>query len=116
VYRFRGATIEGQLLASNAELSHDFPPAPTFTPSGGQVVDARSTVVEWRAPDAEKVEVIIEQDELEHILDVTLSGSTRRLRVPPQFLTPGKEYKIEILSIGEDGNRIITESTFRTAP
>lgn len=115
-YRFRGRTVEGDQLASNATLSHDFPPAPTFTPSDGEVVDPRNTVVEWSAPEAEKVEIIIEQDELEHVLDVTLSGSSRRLRVPAQFLRPGLEYKIEVLSTGENGNRIISESTFRTAP
>jgi hypothetical protein len=113
-YRFRGRTVDGEALASVATLSHDFPPAPTFSPSGGEVVDHRNTVVEWSAPGAEKVEVIIEQDELEHVLDVTLSGSTKRLRVPPQFLKAGMEYKIEVLSTGENGNRIITESTFRT--
>ena len=115
-YRFRGRTVEDEQLASSATLSHDFPPAPTFSPSDGEVVDPRNTVVEWTAPEAEQVEIIIEQDELEHVLDVILSGSTRRLRVPAQFLQPGLEYKIEILSIGENGNRIITESTFRTAP
>lgn len=115
-YRFRGRTVEDDQLASNATLSHDFPPAPTFSPSDGEVVDPRNTVVEWSAPEAEKVEIIIEQDELEHVLDVILSGSSRRLRVPAQFLRPGLEYKIEVLSTGENGNRIISESTFRTAP
>jgi hypothetical protein len=114
-YRFRGRSVEGERLASNAILSHDFPPAPTFSPSGGEVVDPRQTVVEWNAPGAEQVELIIEQDELGHVLDVTLSGSSERLRVPRQFLTPGMEYKIEILSISENGNRTIAESTFRTA-
>lgn len=115
-YRFRGRTVEGDHLASAATLSHDFPAAPTFSPSDGEVVDARNTVVEWSAPGAEQVEIIIEQDELEHVLDVTLSGDTDRLRVPGQFLKPGREYKIEVLSTGENGNRIISESTFRTAP
>ena len=115
-YRFRGRTVEGDYLASAATLSHDFPAAPTFSPSDGEVVDARNTVVEWSAPGAEQVEIIIEQDELEHVLDVTLSGDTDRLRVPAQFLKPGREYKIEVLSTGENGNRIISESTFRTAP
>jgi hypothetical protein len=113
-YRFRGRSVEGDQLASNVILSHDFPPAPTFSPSGGEVVDPRQTVVEWNTPGAEQVELIIEQDELGHVLDITLSASTKRLRVPPQFLTPGMEYKIEVLSISENGNRIIAESTFRT--
>ena len=79
-YRFRGRSVEGDQLASNVILSHDFPPAPTFSPSGGEVVDPKNTVVEWNAPGAEQVELIIEQDELGHVLDITLSGSTRRLR------------------------------------
>lgn len=115
-YRFRGQTVGGDHLTSSATLSHDFPAAPTFTPADGEVVDPHSAVVEWNAPGAEKVEIIIEQDELEDVLDVTLSGDARRLRVPPQFLTPGMVYKIEVLSTGENGNRIISESTFRTAP
>jgi hypothetical protein len=113
-YRFRGRSVEGDQLASNAILSHNFPAAPTFSPSDGEVVDPRRTVVEWNAPGAEQVELIIEQEELGHVLDITLSGSSKRLRVPPQFLTPGTEYKIEILSISENGNRTIAESTFRT--
>jgi hypothetical protein len=114
-YRFRGRTVEGDQLASNATLSHQFNTPPTFTPSDGEVVDSKNTVVEWNAPGAEQVEVIIEQDEREDVLDITLSGDVRRLRVPAQFLVPGLEYKIEILSIGENGNRVITESTFETA-
>jgi hypothetical protein len=114
-YRFRGRTVEGDQLASNATLSHEFNTPPTFSPSEGEVVDPKNTVVEWNAPGAEQVEVIIEQDEREDVLDITLSGAVRRLRVPAQFLVPGLEYKIEILSIGENGNRVITESTFETA-
>ena len=114
-YRFRGRTVEDEQLASNATLSHEFNTPPTFSPSDGEVVDPKNTVVEWNAPGAEQVEVIIEQDEREDVLDITLSGDVRRLRVPAQFLVPGLEYKIEILSIGENGNRVITESTFETA-
>ncbi len=113
-YRFRGRTVEGTQLASNVVLSQDLLPAPTFSPSEGEVVDPKATVVEWNTPGAERVELIIEQDELGHVLDVTVSASTKRLRVPPQFLTPGTEYKIEILSIAANGNRTIAESTFRT--
>ena len=114
-YRFRGRTVDGEQLASNATLSHDFNTPPTFSPSDGEVVDPKNTVVEWNAPGAEQVEVIIEQDEREDVLDITLSGSVRRLRVPAQFLVGGLEYKIEILSVGENGNRVISESTFETA-
>jgi hypothetical protein len=114
-YRFRGRTVEGDQLASNATLSHEFNPPPTFSPSDGEVVDPKNTIVEWNAPGAEQVEVIIEQDERGDVLDITMSGDVRRLRVPAQFLVPGLEYKLEILSIGENGNRVISESTFETA-
>jgi hypothetical protein len=113
-YTFRGQTVEGGTLVSRAMLSHRLLPAPSISPRNGQVVDPRNTVVRWNAPGAERVEIIIEQDDLGHIFDVIVSGSTTRLTVPPQFLRPGKEYKIEILSIAENGNRTIAESTFRT--
>jgi hypothetical protein len=114
-YTFRGETVEGAALVSEVSVSQRMLPAPTFTPRDGQVVDKTNTVVKWDAPDAEQVEIIIEQDELEHVLDVTLSGSSTRLTVPPQFLRRGHEYKIEVLAIAENGNRTIAESTFRTA-
>jgi hypothetical protein len=113
-YWFRGRTAEGRLLASNAVLSHDLLPAPTMSPSGA-VVRVRDAVVEWNAPGAGLVEIIINHPELGHTFDVTLPASARRLKVPPQFLTPGQEYKIEILAISENGNRTIVESTFRTS-
>ena len=112
-YRFRGRTVDGQHLASDVVLSHELPSAPTFTPADGAEVERGSTVVEWSAPGAETVEIIIESDALEHTLDVVLSAHTHRLKVPPQFLTPGEEYKIEVLAIAENGNRTLAESEFR---
>jgi hypothetical protein len=113
-YVLRGETVEGGTLVSRARLSHDFAPAPTFTPRNGQLVDRRSTVVKWNAPRSEAVEVIIEQEDMGEVFDVTVTGLIDRLTVPPQFLRPGREYKIEVLSIAENGNRTIAESTFRT--
>jgi hypothetical protein len=113
-YKFWGRGVEGEPLAGTATLSHDFLPAPTLSPSNGEVVDPTNTVARWNAPGAEQVELIIAQDELGHQLDVILSGSTDRLRIPAQFLRPGREYKIEILAISENGNRTLVESTFRT--
>lgn len=115
-YTFRGETVEGQNLVSEVSLSQRMLEAPSFTPRNGQLVDKENTVVRWNAPGAEEVEVILEQDELGHVLDVTISASTTSLTVPRQFLRRGREYKIEILAIGENGNRTIAESTFRTRP
>jgi hypothetical protein len=113
-YIFRGETVEGVSLVSEVSLSQRMLAAPTFTPRNGQLVDKLNTVVRWDAPGAEMVEVIIEQDELGHVLDVTVSATTTTLRIPPQFLRRNQEYKIEILAIAENGNRTIAESTFRT--
>ena len=113
-YIFRGETVEGAQLESEVNVSQRMLPVPSFSPKNGQLVDKDRTVVQWETPGAEMVEVIIEQDELGHVLDVTLSSSTTRLLVPPQFLRRGREYKLEILSIAETGNRTIAESTFRT--
>jgi hypothetical protein len=113
-YTFRGETVEGENLMSRVHVSQHMLPAPSMTPRNGQLVDRENTVVRWEAPGAEMVEVIIEQDELGHVFDVTVSSSTTRLTVPRQFLRPGREYKIEVLSIAENGNRTIAESTFRT--
>jgi hypothetical protein len=113
-YTFRGETVEGTSLVSRVNVSQRMNPAPSITPRNGQLVDHRNVVARWEAPGADMVEVIIEQDELGHVFDVTVSASTTRLTIPPQFLRPGREYKIEILSIAENGNRTIAESTFRT--
>ena len=116
-YAFRGKTVDGDALASTATLSHDFLPAPTISPSGGQVVDPSNVVVTWSAPGAQRVEIIIENLRLGANFDVTVPGSTTtRLNVPPQFLARGEEYKIEILAIGENRNRTLVESTFATKP
>lgn len=115
-YAFSGRTVDGVTLASTATLSHDFLPAPTISPSNGQVVDPSNVVVTWTAAGAKRVEIIIENADLGHLFDVTVSGSTTRLNVPPQFLTRGVAYKIEILAIAESGNRTLVESTFATRP
>ncbi len=115
-YEFRGKTVEGPRLASTAELSHDFLPAPTFTPSDGEEVDPNNTVVTWNAPGAEQVEVIIESDDTDDVLDVIVSSAVGSLNIPPQFLQPDTEYKIEILAIADNGNKTIAESDFVTMP
>jgi hypothetical protein len=49
---------------STDALSHDFLAPPALSPSGGQVVDPGATVVSWNAPGAERIEIIIEQEDL----------------------------------------------------
>jgi hypothetical protein len=113
-YTFHGVTLDGTSLVTQVDVSKNMPPAPSFTPRNGQLVDKSNTVVKWDPTGTKQVEVIIEQDELGHSFDVLLSGTTTRLTVPPQFLRSGREYKIELQAVTESGNRTIAESTFRT--
>jgi hypothetical protein len=115
-YFFAGRTVGGAVLFGRSALSHDFLPPSTFSPSDGDVVDPDDTVVAWSAPNAELVEVIIESDEVEGVFDVVVPAGTGSLDVPPQFLEAGTTYKIEVLSIAENGNKTIAESTFVTMP
>jgi hypothetical protein len=50
------------------------------------------------------------------VFEAIVSGSVTSLNVPPQFLEPDMEYKIELLAYAENGNRTIVESTFVTMP
>jgi hypothetical protein len=113
-YTFHGRTLDGTTLVTQVDVSQHMPPAPSFTPRNGQLVDKSNVVVRWDRTGTKQVEVIIEQDDLGHSLDVLLSGTTTRLTIPPQFLRPGREYKIELQAVTDNGNRTIAESTFRT--
>lgn len=116
VYEFRGRTVGGEDLLGMAMLSQELLGPPDFSPSDGEEVDPQNTVVTWDAPDAEEVEIIIENEDTGAVLDVIVPGAVQSLTVPPEFLEPDSEYKIEILAIAENGNKTIAESTFVTAP
>jgi hypothetical protein len=117
-YKFEGETIDGKELQGTARLAHEIPPAPVFSPSDGAVVDRNNTVITWeRIPGVRRYQVIVEQEDLGVMLTVDLRGAANTsLLVPPTFLRPDTEYKAEVLAILANGNRTITESTFRTLP
>ncbi|MGH7476963.1 MAG: hypothetical protein ACRELD_11780 [Longimicrobiales bacterium] len=114
-YSFTGRTVERGLLVGTAELSHDLPPAPDFTPDDGDVVDADNTVIEWRRiAGVQGYEVIVENQESELTLSALLGPDATRLTVPAEFMERDTEYKAEVLAIAENGNKTITEHVFRT--
>ncbi|MDX1547224.1 MAG: hypothetical protein R3247_09565 [Rhodothermales bacterium] len=114
-YAFRGRTVGGDRLVGEGTLSHDLPTPPTFTPCDDDDVDPEDAEIEWSAPGAELVEIIVEEEDGDSVLDVIVPASTTSLDVPEQFLQPGTEYKIEILSIAANGNKTITECPIETA-
>jgi hypothetical protein len=116
-YTFRGITTERMRLVGSADLSHDLPPAPEFTPSEGETVDPDDVVVEWEMiPGMDRFQVIVESDANGLVLEVSVSATTTSLQVPRTFLESNTAYKVEVLAISPNGNRTITEGTFITGP
>ena len=67
----------------------------------------------------ELYEVILETENNEAIkIRVALEGDVANpsVTVPPQFLKPGTEYKLEVIVQAEGGNRTIAETSWTTAP
>ena len=126
-YLFTGKVKGGGKLASTADFSHDIPAGPEIVqpgPGGHACVHDVTipAVISWHAVtetiDGEPIEiagyeVIVENDE---VFDIHLPAQATRVTVPAEFLTPGTDYKYEVLAIGENGNQTITEGCFSTAP
>jgi hypothetical protein len=117
-YRFDGTTVDGKAIRGTAQLSHDLPPAATLRPEDGAVVDPHDTVVSWSHPDPGSLqgyEVIVEREDEERKMSVELGPDATSMRVPAEFMAPGAEYKAEILALGSNGNKTITERSFETS-
>ncbi|MCG8607858.1 hypothetical protein MJD09_23090 [bacterium] len=59
--------------------------------------------------------VTIEQEELDLNISAKLPGTTTTFAVPEGFLLPGKEYRMAIGTVTENGNTSYIEATFTTA-
>jgi hypothetical protein len=112
-----GRTVEGERLKSTAELSHDLPAPPVIlVPSApGAELDPDNAVVRWEAiPGIESLEIIVENEEAGDEMLVPLSAGATSLHIPEEFLDPDTEYKVEVIAIGENGNKTISERVFVT--
>jgi len=116
-YEFEGETVEGDELEGEARLSNKLPPAPNIlVPSfPGEELDRANTVVEWEViPGIAGFEVIVENEDVGAEMNVPLPATATRLHVPEEFLDPGTQYRVEVLAIGENGNKTIAEREFVT--
>lgn len=114
-YDFFGTLVDGGGLHSTANLSHDIPAAPSFTPSQGELVDPENAEIAWASvAGVETYQVIVESDENPRVFTIDLSASTLSVEIPESFLESGIEYKVEVLAIAPSGNRTISEGTFVT--
>ena len=119
VYTFAGSTVSGEKLAAKVTLSHSLPPTASFVRPSPKDLDipVKGLQLKWGAPKGLASCIVI----LEHektgakVLNVTLPGAATTLAVPDGLLVPGTEYKLEIGTVGRDGNRSFVETTFKTA-
>ncbi len=117
VYGFSGKTVDGERLTGTATLSHNLPPAPVFSPSNGELVDAKNLVITWKAIGGlASFQVIVVDEALGREIVADVAPSVTSFQVPATFLRPNAQYKAEVLSVATTGNKTITEGTFQTKP
>jgi len=115
-YKIRMHTMPGEQFGGKAVLSHDFLPAPIFSPSAGELVEPKDDlIISWDPVDgAQAYSIEIEQDDLEVKLSAVLDGDKKRFVVPAGFLLPGVEYEIGMATVAANGNIAVAEGGFET--
>jgi hypothetical protein len=118
-YRIRGTTIEGDRIAGGAKLTHDIPDGPEITmPEDGDVVPANAAVAQWTSVTGTGginivgYRVIVEREDPLRVFSVDLPRTADSMTIPPEFLKPGIEYKLEVAAIERSGNQTLTEISF----
>jgi len=119
-YLFLGQLVDGTLLRSVVPLTHDYPSGPIILTPRGAVQPGEPVVVRWlpvvtpRSVNVVGYQVlVVEEGTTTRTLSADLPASTRQLTVPPEFLQPGAEYKVEVLAIETSGNQTLTERSFK---
>ncbi len=127
-YEFEGETLDGEELEGETEFTHVLPAAPSnLFPGDGDVVNASLPLIvsfdavtqdlDGNALQPELYEVVVESEgEILRVFSIILEGNVQQpsATVPPEFLRPGTEYKLEVIVQEESGNRTISENEFST--
>ena len=88
-------------------------------PSNGEVVNPDDFTVSWEpvttpaGVEIERYMVIVVQETLRRELSVDLAPDATSLSVPPEFLSPDPDTKVEVLARDVTGNQTITEVPFK---
>jgi hypothetical protein len=116
-YAIRASTSRGKRLQGQVDLSLDLPAAPRIVhPRFGQIVEGSNLRLMWLADSsAAGYEVQLEQGE-DDGLRVRLPPQRSSFQVPRDFLAPGKPTTLEVIAIGANGNRTVSEVLFVTRP
>ncbi|MBA3251127.1 MAG: fibronectin type III domain-containing protein [Geodermatophilaceae bacterium] len=120
-YVFLGTLIDGTKLRSAVPLTHDLPIGPVIvSPRPDSVLSPDGVTVRWLATpqrpgvDVTGYQVLVVAEDGSQTLSADLPASARELTVPPQYLRPGREYKVEVLAIETSGNQTLREVSFAT--
>jgi hypothetical protein len=126
-YEFEGKTLEGEVIEGETEFTHVIPSPPSnlFPAAGAEVnagalvvsCDAVTTDIEGNPLEPELYELVVENtDDETFSFTVVLEGDLANpsVTVPPEFLKPGGNYKLEVIVQEESSNRSITETKFTT--
>jgi hypothetical protein len=122
-YSFKGKGIEGEKLVGETEFTHTLPAPPAnLFPEGGSTpshlgfdagFDPVTQDTDGNALDVELYVLVLEKIDDEpilQVLEVILPPTQTSIAVPPEFLEPNTEYKLEIIAQEESGNRTIAET------
>lgn len=116
-YKFECLTTDDKPLNSVAKLTHKLPatPEPEVVEENNMVRITWPAVVAPFQPGGASVEVVAYQVIVERSdglkFDTTLPAKNQgnSVTVPPEFLTPGMQFKGEVLAIERNGNQTIGE-------
>ncbi|MCH7667554.1 MAG: fibronectin type III domain-containing protein [Acidobacteria bacterium] len=118
---FDAHVVVFRVLHTSRDPEHSLPDAPVLVlPVEGGSVFFDDAVIQWMAvadPPGGRIigyQVIVETDDDGMSFTVDLGRDARRVRVPPEFMDPGTEYKFEVLAIERNGNRTASEREFKT--
>jgi hypothetical protein len=118
-YIFSGTTITGDNLTGEAELSHDLPAPVSIDASGFPTITwtdesepGDPEIVGYQAV----VELVVDDGGEERVFQIQtdLPASTTSLTAPAEFVALLGEFdvielKVEVIAIGDNGNKTITE-------
>lgn len=117
-YDIVAETTERVAAIGSAELSFDVPLPPLILhPAPGQLVDTRSLLIAWQAEgEVAGFEVELEQEDSDDGVRIKLPPEQTRLRIPHGFLKLGLATSLDVVAIGANGNRTVSEIEFITRP
>lgn len=115
VYRFEGTLVDGETLRAEATLSHTLPEAPKITsPEPNRVdVPTQGGRVRWEpVKEAVSYVFVLDDEDGERALKVTLPSSITSFSIPTGFLASAVKYKLAVGAVLKDGNRSFQEFEF----